>query len=155
MGLLDDAIREHLELKRRRGADPSEVARQQHEALDPEFDEPSVGEDDAPLLDEGAEHYDEHEPQGEHGAPDEPEREAGQAVDLSPTGQETAEIDMRSVLEAADDPATGVSPAAHVPPAGNHGAAGEDDSFAWEMPGDHDAEQPPAEIPGQERLTFE
>jgi len=28
MGLLDDAIREHLDLKRRRGADPNEVARQ-------------------------------------------------------------------------------------------------------------------------------
>ena len=35
MGLLDDAIREHLELKRRRGADPAEVARQEHEALGP------------------------------------------------------------------------------------------------------------------------
>jgi hypothetical protein len=33
MGLLDDAIREHLELKRRRGADPSEVERQENEAL--------------------------------------------------------------------------------------------------------------------------
>ncbi len=33
MGLLDDAIREHLELKRRRGADPDEVARQEGEAL--------------------------------------------------------------------------------------------------------------------------
>jgi len=33
MGLLDDAIREHLELKRRRGADPEEVARQEGEAL--------------------------------------------------------------------------------------------------------------------------
>jgi hypothetical protein len=33
MGLLDDAIREHLELKRRRGADPDEVARQENEAL--------------------------------------------------------------------------------------------------------------------------
>ena len=33
MGLLDDAIREHLELKRRHGADPSEVERQEREAL--------------------------------------------------------------------------------------------------------------------------
>jgi hypothetical protein len=33
MGLLDDAIREHLELKRSHGADPDEVARQEHEAL--------------------------------------------------------------------------------------------------------------------------
>jgi hypothetical protein len=35
MGLLDDAIREHLDLKRRRGADPDEVARQETEALGP------------------------------------------------------------------------------------------------------------------------
>jgi len=33
MGLLDDAIREHLELKRRRGADAEEVTRQEKEAL--------------------------------------------------------------------------------------------------------------------------
>lgn len=35
MGLLDDAIREHLELKRLHGADATEVARQEHEALGP------------------------------------------------------------------------------------------------------------------------
>ncbi len=35
MGLLDEAIREHLELKRRRGADPSEVEQQESEALGP------------------------------------------------------------------------------------------------------------------------
>jgi hypothetical protein len=40
MGLLDDAIRDHLELKRRHGADPSEVARQEHEALGPARREP-------------------------------------------------------------------------------------------------------------------
>ena len=33
MGLLDDAIREHLELKRKHGADPEDVARQEQEAL--------------------------------------------------------------------------------------------------------------------------
>ena len=33
MGLLDDAIREHLELKRARGADRDEVERQEREAL--------------------------------------------------------------------------------------------------------------------------
>ena len=33
MGLLDDAIREHLELKRAHGADPNEVERQEREAL--------------------------------------------------------------------------------------------------------------------------
>jgi hypothetical protein len=35
MGLLDDAIRQHLELKRLHGADPQEVARQEDEALGP------------------------------------------------------------------------------------------------------------------------
>jgi hypothetical protein len=35
MGLLDEAIREHLELKRRRGVDPAEIARQEREALGP------------------------------------------------------------------------------------------------------------------------
>jgi hypothetical protein len=33
MGLLDDAIREHLELKRRHGANPDEVERQEREVL--------------------------------------------------------------------------------------------------------------------------
>ena len=49
MGLLDDAIREHLELKRRHGADPSEVARQEQEALGPvrRAAEPAVTEPEA------------------------------------------------------------------------------------------------------------
>src|SRR5688572_3559193 len=54
MGLLDDAIREHLELKRRHGADPGEVERQEREVLggvpqagefaQPEADEPPADE---------------------------------------------------------------------------------------------------------------
>ncbi len=35
MGILDDAIREHLDLKRRRGADPTEIERAEREALGP------------------------------------------------------------------------------------------------------------------------
>jgi hypothetical protein len=35
MGLLDDAIREHLDLKRRRGADPADIERDEREALGP------------------------------------------------------------------------------------------------------------------------
>ena len=55
MGLLDDAIREHLDLKRRRGADPSEIAREESEALgpvrrgEPEVDDLEVGDDVEPL----------------------------------------------------------------------------------------------------------
>jgi hypothetical protein len=46
MGLLDDAIREHLELKRKHGADPDDVARQEQEAFGPgqrnEFAQPDA-----------------------------------------------------------------------------------------------------------------
>ncbi len=35
MGILDDAIREHLDLKRRRGADPAEIERDERDALGP------------------------------------------------------------------------------------------------------------------------
>ena len=35
MGLLDDAIREHLELKRQHGGDPSEIEAQEREAFGP------------------------------------------------------------------------------------------------------------------------
>ena len=35
MGLLDDAIREHLELKRRHGADPGDLAKLEREAFGP------------------------------------------------------------------------------------------------------------------------
>ena len=47
MGLLDEAIREHLELKRRRGADPAEVAREQQEALAPVPDDTAPSDLDA------------------------------------------------------------------------------------------------------------
>jgi hypothetical protein len=57
MGLLDDAIREHLELKRRRGADPSEIERAEREALGParrRYEEAELG--DEPLPDEAVQH---------------------------------------------------------------------------------------------------
>jgi hypothetical protein len=61
MGLLDDAIREHLDLKRRRGADPGEVERAEREALGPVRRNPTPGdlppEDDATVQD-GAPAYD-------------------------------------------------------------------------------------------------
>jgi hypothetical protein len=70
MGLLDDAIREHLDLKRRRGADPSEIAREESEALGPvrrgelavnaeadRADDREAPYDDEPALDEPARAY--------------------------------------------------------------------------------------------------
>jgi len=76
MGLLDDAIREHLDLKRRRGADPAEVARLEQEALGPVRREPAAAEDapvapaaDTPLAAEGH-----HEPEPAHDPVPEPHR---------------------------------------------------------------------------------
>lgn len=45
MGILEDAIREHLELKRKHGADPTEVAKQEREALSPATREAAGGGD--------------------------------------------------------------------------------------------------------------
>src|SRR4051794_41863635 len=80
MGLLDDAIREHLELKRKHGADPADVARQEQEALGPgqrnEFAQPAEEEpapapppqqDDEPAAIAAGE-----PPEGEPGLPEEP-----------------------------------------------------------------------------------
>src|SRR5689334_16654027 len=73
MGLLDDAIREHLELKRRHGADPDEVSRQEREALGApvrgEFAKPAEGtaEPEAP------EEEPDEAPPAEPPEPDEPE----------------------------------------------------------------------------------
>jgi hypothetical protein len=48
MGLLDEAIREHLDLKRRRGADPAEIERAERDALGPVRRDP-VGSDETDL----------------------------------------------------------------------------------------------------------
>jgi hypothetical protein len=67
MGFLDDAIREHLDLKRRRGADPTEIEQAEREALgpvrrgsfEPTADKPEAA---APAYDQAAEtDYEEYE----------------------------------------------------------------------------------------------
>jgi hypothetical protein len=79
MGLLDDAIREHLELKRKHGADPNDVARQEQEALgegprnqfaQPEAAEPLAPEEEPPAA-VAAGDLDEL-PEGEPGIEEEP-----------------------------------------------------------------------------------
>jgi hypothetical protein len=59
MGLLDEAIRDHLELKRRHGADPGEIARIEHEALGPARREPATAT--APLEEAPAVPYDDED----------------------------------------------------------------------------------------------
>ncbi|SRR5579871_2291040 len=165
MGLLDDAIRDHLELKRRRGADPSEIAREEREALEPVFpDEPRPpGFEDEPqagtVLDEQSPHGDPLEESAE--AAEVAEAAEAQAVG-QPLGDETVEIDMEAVL-AADAPVGAEAPAPeHAPPAAARPSdavrpppPGEEDLLEWEIPGDADAEAAPDPIPGQERMSFE
>jgi hypothetical protein len=64
MGILDDAIREHLDLKRRRGADPAEIERAERDALGPVRRGPEAEEvdlDHAPAVDDDLAYDDEHE----------------------------------------------------------------------------------------------
>jgi hypothetical protein len=133
MGLLDDAIREHLELKRLRGADPGLVSREESEVFGPvRGGEPETGggEIAAP---EPSVHGD--APQAGHG----PARSEG----FSNIGQETAEIDMRTVLkgesgwDAAPPGPVPAAPVAGGPRSDNTSQEQRttDDSLEWEMPG--------------------
>ncbi|HYM57586.1 MAG TPA: hypothetical protein VES79_06440 [Solirubrobacteraceae bacterium] len=94
MGLLDDAIREHLELKRRRGADPHDVERQEQEALGP----PIRGEfASSPAAPEAAEGVEPVEPPAPIVAPD---------PDLEPVPEPRPGPEPRGDLEGwLDEPA--------------------------------------------------
>ena len=76
MGLLDDAIREHLELKRKHGANPEDVARQEQEALGPgqqrnEFAQPEAPEEEEPVAEEAPAPPLNEDPPEEEPAPEE------------------------------------------------------------------------------------
>jgi hypothetical protein len=161
MGLLDEAIREHLELKRRRGGDPSAIAREEREALAPGLadettDDAAFAAPETPLDIETST----PDPALSASAPAPAGHRAEDSVaDLAPGGQETAELDMQAVMEEDPDAA---DPGAPEPPlvdgpavAGNGDEASEDDLLEWELPGERDREAPPEPIPGQERLSFE
>jgi hypothetical protein len=158
MGLLDDAIREHLELKRRRGADPGEVAREQREALAPvPRDERSgagggiavaedvvaeaVGAGNADVASAGA-----GGPAPVRAEPlvddlDVAPTSASDSIDPSTVVQETAELDMQTVLDEREDQAVAEA-----------GAAAEEESLEWEVPGEA-ALEPPAEVRHEARAA--
>jgi hypothetical protein len=106
MGLLDEAIKEHLDLKRRRGDDPAELARLEREALGPAVRqaESTQAADEAPV----------------DAARETPEPAAAAAVDEVPqapeeTGQETAPFDAADAFEG--DHSAGAAPTEVAPPA--------------------------------------
>jgi hypothetical protein len=183
MGLLDDAIREHLELKRRRGANPDEVAREQREALDvaanrrvatadADDSDPSAPAPRAAAIDSTK--VDENRTSGA----DDPATDPAPAQAEAAAAGETAELDMSSVLGERDDgedrrglPAetdAGDQSTASARPVPARPAT-EEDSLEWEVPGDAAEQEPedPAEdvleetpdflrdTPEQDRLWFE
>ena len=161
MGLLDDAIRDHLELKRLRGADPGEVAREQREALDVD-----AGSDPAAAIDElgtalenvGDEADLESLPvratttaiPASAADPDPAPSPAG-SVELSNGGEETAELDMQTVMDeheggsveqgSLESPVAPVGPVGPVAPVGPAGGVPsmdvhDGDQLEWEVPGE-------------------
>jgi hypothetical protein len=162
MGLLDEAIRDHLELKRLQGADPDEIARKEREALEPVLpDEPATwGGEPSPALDgvSGQEPVESGAPVLEEAAQD-TAPEAQGVADFSTVGQETVEIDMREVLGDDGDAFIDAYPSVRAGPvrAGRItgvNAVARDDEFEWEVAGGVRGE-PTQSIPGQERLSFE
>jgi hypothetical protein len=132
MGLLDDAIREHLELKRLRGADPGAVAREEQDALGPVRregeSEPGGLQDSEAKVSPDAE--------GSFFV----DSELAPVTDSSTTGQETIEINMEAEFAAGTDSGheheatqpKRAAPVAH--PA--HTQATAEESLEWEVPSD-------------------
>jgi hypothetical protein len=131
MGLLDEAIREHLELKRRRGADPTEVERLEREALGPvrrvQQEPPAADASDlvAELSDQG---------------PD----EAAEAADLGHEHELAHEAEYESLPEPPDEPAA-------------HGVVPEPESVpaADEAPHPRPSNRPVYEDPGVETAEYD
>ena len=130
MGLLDDAIREHLELKRRHGADPDEVSRQEREALGApvrgefakpadESDEPAATADEGPETEAVADVPEIAEPPEMPGEPDpepEPEPERPAAREPEPGDEEDPWL-----VEDLADPEPEPEPEPEAPPESGRG----------------------------------
>lgn len=128
MGLLDDAIREHLELKRRRGADPAEMERLEREALGPVRRGPDELENGSlPSEEHEAAEYTE-EPPSEWSESLDEELPAAEAAGPPESGDEelgpladTALFDHEADMEPTSPPAEPVPPdPAPAPPALDH-----------------------------------
>jgi hypothetical protein len=146
MGLLDDAIRDHLELRRLRGADPGDVARAEQDALGPaggeSGSEPSVQADSqADNLPRAG---------GSFSAESEQFSDAGTSVS-SHGSQETIEINMEAELERDIDVEYGMDAPydARTTPVGHptYTQADAKESMMWEMESGRSDEQGRTAIP--------
>jgi hypothetical protein len=164
MGLLDDAIRDHLELKRRHGADPSEVERQEQEALGPArrdaaeagpvvadlraFDQEEPDEYDPRPGDEVIETTDEEEPVYDEDLLGEEHDEDALPAPDEPRGALSLDR-FEEERDAGDEP---------EPPHPAGSASADEIPLAGEEPGEDVLEETPEflqETPEHERLWFE
>jgi hypothetical protein len=127
MSILDDAIREHLELKRAHGADEAEVKRLEDEAFGP----PGRPEEPDPLAEAPTEFMSTPETPASEGA-----EEGGRRINIAdlqeppePKPQEEPRIEATEAVEPetdaaplvpAEDPAQAAPPAEEEPPAIEH-----------------------------------
>jgi hypothetical protein len=158
MGLLDDAIREHLELKRRRGADATEVAREEHEALGPvrrEAEPPQPEPGAEPAVDEAAS-AEEPGPPEDPAPPDDADDAAPDADDGAPGDPPAPEPDtQRTAVFDADE----AGPPAEAGQATEEwGFEDEEEEPEPEEPEEDVLEETPeflSETPEHDRLWFE
>jgi hypothetical protein len=151
MGLLDDAIREHLELKRKHGADPEDVARQEREALGPgqrtEFAQPAA----------------ETEAAAEPAAPPETEPEPAAAEGPPVADMPVPEFEPGRETPAPEDALPEGEPGVPEEPTAEHPAAAPGyDEDPWleddepdEVPSEDALEQRPAPPSGEEDVLEE
>jgi hypothetical protein len=155
MGLLDDAIREHLDLQRRRGADPADVERAEREALGPVRRAPERAEQErelAPGLDsEPGFAYDQAGQEGwDEGPPVAESEYAEDAGDhgLEPTFEPRDPAPERAYSEPVEPAVPPVEPDAApdvpAPPSDEPHGASDDADAASDEPYRVPTERPPA-----------
>jgi hypothetical protein len=140
MGLLDDAIREHLELKRLKGADPGDVARAEQNALGPmhrqggaESDEQADSQPEAAATIEGS-LFSEPKSASDSAAPA-PGHGSQETVEINMEAELKQGIDVRDESNAPNDER--VTPVGH--PA--HTQVEREESTEWEMSGGRRSER--------------
>jgi hypothetical protein len=136
MGILDDAIREHLDLKRRRGADPAEVERAEREALGPVRRNPNPGDLPAAEDETGADDGFAYDQAGEEGWSHESLQEPVSGA---------AEAAYDEPAPAPPEPAHDQHPANEEPPAAGHAP--------FRAPSDDEPEPFPTAAPSSRPLT--
>ncbi len=158
MGLLDDAIREHLDLKRRRGADPAEIERAEREALGPvrrapedlEADQESLSAGDQPgeyeaqedWPEEPGELYDEKDEAPSFGhVPSRAEQEHALAEDEESDELATRVHRVEDEAPAQDAGPVEPKPPAEPPPQAEEHARAEDKPRRDEETAEYDVEQ--------------